>query len=178
MPRPVLQFACALGLLALPACARERALPPLSQAERAALADTVREAVREYMRVSDSMPCERPDALLDRTVSFELGPYIYATDTILVSVTRDSALRIMRSQPCPSPVESARLVGAIEVQLLTRDHAVVGWGFEEDLREPDGTHQRVRGVVLESRARTPSGWLATSGMGSHVKVGVPRRLPE
>lgn len=156
------------------ACSRTKP-PPLTEPERVALADTIRQAMRDYYQLLETAPCTQRDSIGLAGVSFEYGPLLYPSDTTITVADESSANRVIAESPCPSPVENARFVGNIEVQVLTRDHAVVAWKFDEDIRQPDSLRQRVMGVVLETKVRSRGGWRTTAAMGTHVPVGSPRR---
>lgn len=156
------------------ACSRTEPLP-LTEPERAALADTIRQALRDYYEALETAPCAQRDSLARAGVSFEYGPLLAPSDTTVTVVDGETLTRTSSEAPCPSPVENARFVGTIEVQVLTRDHAVLAWKFDEEIRQPDSLRQRVVGVVLETRVRDRGGWRTTAAMGTHVPVGAPQQ---
>lgn len=140
----------------------------LSPAERAAIADTLRVAAREYGAIQKPGLCADLTPFT-RRFAYPDSQYLSVHDTVAHFITRTEWETTLHGAFCSLRQLDAK-VDTVVVQVLSRDIAMVGWTFDETETDTLGTKSHVKGSVLQSWMRTPAGWAVTGDMAAHVVV--------
>ena len=144
------------------------ATPALLPAERAALADTLRAATREYGAIQKPGLCADLTPFTKR-FAYPDSQYLSVHDTVAHFITRAEWEATLHNAFCGLRQLDGK-VDTVAVQVLTRDIAMVGWTFDEIATDTTGKASHIKGSVLQSWIRTPAGWAVTGDMAAHVVV--------
>ena len=139
-----------------------------SPAERAAIADTLRVAAREYDAIQKPGLCADL-APFTRRFAYPDSQYLSVHDTVAHFITRAEWEATLHNAFCGLR-QLDGTVDTVVVQVLSRDIAMVGRTFDETETDTAGHRSHIKGSVLQSWIRTPAGWAVTGDMAAHVVV--------
>ena len=162
---PLLLVAGILALGCRPAPQPERALTP---AEEAAITETMRGAMTEFVAAENQMTCEDQGAVL-KFFDWSGPGLIDGNDSIATLYPGDAWPTLIREGACSREREEVTLETLL-IRVLSRDLASVSWTYRATHILRDAPPEYSRGAVLQVFRRTPNGWKSPVGMSTHLPV--------
>lgn len=140
---------------------------PLTPGEVAALSDSLRATVRDFVAMQGPHLCRDVTPYMSQ---FDLAGGVMSVLDTAIAIDNEPELRASNTSIfCGISTQSGG-VDTIAVQVLSRDAAVTGWTFHEVLVDTAGVSQTIKGAVLNTWVRRDGAWRLGAAKGSHVVV--------
>jgi hypothetical protein len=156
-------------ILGLASCVESTPTPAdMTAAERAAITDSVGQAVTAFVAVQGPELCRdlRPFA---QFFTYPGGQLISAADTTVTAQSPEQYEAMLTDIFCGIRTQDSRL-GTTLVQVLAPTVAIAAWTFDEQLTDTSGITRHIKGSVMQPWVRAADGWRASGAMSAHVVV--------
>lgn len=154
-----------VGMVVLGCTPAQQAGGKLSPDEEAAIADTLRAVMQEYVRAWSEITCENQDAVL-KFFDWSGPGVIDNNETTATVYPGDAWPQLIREGACGRIREEATL-DTLLIRVFSRDLASVSWTFRATYTLKDAPPRSARGAVLQVFRRTAEGWKTPVGMSTH-----------